>query len=145
MPGTKVIKQKPVEATRNTIERPSRVKERVSKGKEKEIKVSNVCKNRAASCPRCPPQRQQQRGRCVNTGTNTGAYTGAASRTNCARRTRSTSTAPRHTGNLPKASPDCRRGNPAAISLKNRDTSTGGPVQREHRSPRAEAKYANQR
>ncbi|XP_053198783.1 uncharacterized protein zgc:194621 [Scomber japonicus] len=145
MPGTKVIKPKPVEATRKSIERAKPVKERETKGAENERKVPAVRKSRAASCPRCPPQQQQQqqqqqRGRLGATG---------ASRTNCARRARSSSTAPRLTGTGPKANPDCRKGSSsvshaAAVSLKSGEASSGCPVQREPRSLRAEAKYANQ-
>ncbi|CAK6973081.1 uncharacterized protein zgc:194621 [Scomber scombrus] len=159
MPGTKVIKAKPVEVTRRSIERVKPVKERETKGAENERKgaenerkgaenerkVPAVRKNRAASCSRCPPQ--QQRGRLGVTGATLATL---ASRTNCDRRVRSSSTAPRLTGNWPKANPDCRKGSSsvnhaAAVSLKSGEASSGCPVQREQRSLRAaEAKYANQ-
>lgn len=137
MPSTKVIKPKPVEATRKTFEKTKPVKVKAS---ESELKVPAVRKSRASSCPRCP-----QRDRCDRT---TAGAQGATSKTSCERRTRSNSTAPKLTENWPKTNPDCRRTSScvkhAAVSPKCREP-TACPVQRDQRSIRAEAKYASQR
>ncbi|XP_045898000.1 uncharacterized protein zgc:194621, partial [Micropterus dolomieu] len=134
MPATQVIKQKPVEATRKTLEKPKPVKVRAVNGTENELKVPAVRKSRASSCPRCP----QRDSRCER---STGAQR-AAVKTSCERRARSSSTA-----NCPKTNPDCRR---ATNSLKHAavypkcQEMAAGPGPREQRGVRAETKHASQ-
>ncbi|XP_042255468.1 uncharacterized protein zgc:194621 isoform X1 [Thunnus maccoyii] len=139
MPETKVIKPKPVEATRKTIEKTKPVKVRATNGAESDLRVPAVRKSRAASCPRFP-----QRGRCT---TGAAGAQGAASKTNCERRARSSSTAPRLTSNWPRTNPDYRKAstsvNHAAGNPKCREMS-GCPGQREQRAVRAEAKHVSQ-
>ncbi|KAF3703826.1 Epithelial-stromal interaction protein 1 [Channa argus] len=136
MPATKVIKPKPVEATRNSTEKIKTVK---AKAAETEPRVPAVRKSRASSCTRCP-----HRDRCDRT---TAGAQGAASKTSCDRRARSNSTAPRASDNGPKTNPDYRRATSsvkhAAANPKGRET-TACPGQRDQRSIRAEEKYASQ-
>ncbi|XP_005948666.1 uncharacterized protein zgc:194621 [Haplochromis burtoni] len=120
MPGTKVIKPKPVDTTRKTQERPKAAKEAQS-----ELRVPAVRKSRASSCPRNPQPERCQR--------PTGGPQGSPSKPGSERRTRSTSTAPKPPQNCSKANRDCRRANDAAVEPK---------YQREERTVRAEAKYA---
>ncbi|XP_068998278.1 uncharacterized protein [Embiotoca jacksoni] len=123
MPETKVIKSKPVEATRKTLQRPKPVKVKAARGAESSLKVPAVRKGRASSCPRCP-----QSGRCESA--TTGAK-GPASQTGCERRARSSSITPKPTENGTKTNPQCRY-------------ETAVPAQKEQRSVRAEGRYAIQ-
>ncbi|XP_059183000.1 uncharacterized protein zgc:194621 [Centropristis striata] len=105
MPTTKVIKSNPVEATRKPAERTGPVKGRTGPGAQSRLTVPAVRKSRASSCPRCPtPQWERCEGR-----------TGARS---TARRSRSTSTAPKTTVVRSRTNPDCGR---ATVNPKNRD------------------------
>lgn len=119
MPGTKVIKPKPVDTTRKTQERPKAAKESQSG-----LRVPAVRKSRASSCPRNPQPERCQR--------PAGGAQGSPSKPGSERRTRSTSTAPKPPQNCSKANRDCRRANHAAVEPK---------YQREQRAVRAEAKY----
>uniref|UniRef100_A0A3P9C6B0 Uncharacterized LOC101485622 n=1 Tax=Maylandia zebra TaxID=106582 RepID=A0A3P9C6B0_9CICH len=87
MPGTKVIKPKPVDTTRKTQERPKAAKEAQS-----ELRVPAVRKSRASSCPRNPQPERCQR--------PTGGPQGSPSKPGSERRTRSTSTAPKPPQNV---------------------------------------------
>ncbi|XP_039983507.1 uncharacterized protein zgc:194621 [Xiphias gladius] len=141
MPGTKVVKTKPLEATGKPAERPKPVKIKAANGAESEPKAPAVRKGRASSCPRCPP-----RDRCERAAAS-GAQV-PASKARCDRRARSSSAAPKPTAHWPRANPDRRRATGpwkhAADNQKCRDTSAR-PGQREQRGVRAEAKYASQR
>lgn len=134
MPTTKVIKPKPVEATRKPLEKPKPVK---VKAAQSELKAPAVRKSRASSCPRCPQRDWSDR-------TTAGAQ-GSTCKTSCERRIRSNSTAPKLTENLPKTNPDYRRATSsvkhAAVNSKCRVC----PGQRDQPSIRAEAKYTSQR
>lgn len=137
MPTTKVIKPKPVEATRKTLEKTKPVK---VKAAQSELKVPAVRNSRASSCPRCPQRDRSDR-------TTAGAQ-GSTPKTSCERRIRSNSTAPKLTENCPKTKPDYERASSfvkhAAVNSKCREA-TACPGQRDQRSIRAEAKYASQR
>ncbi|XP_035510120.1 uncharacterized protein zgc:194621 [Morone saxatilis] len=126
MPATKVIKQKPVEAPRKTLEKPKPVKVRAVTGAESDLRVPAVRKSRASSCPRCP-----QRGDRSET------------------RTRSSSIAPKVTSHWPRTNPDHRKGtnsvkHAAAAHPECREMMTACPGPREQRGGRAEAKHASQ-
>uniref|UniRef100_A0A3Q4GSU8 Epithelial-stromal interaction protein 1-like n=1 Tax=Neolamprologus brichardi TaxID=32507 RepID=A0A3Q4GSU8_NEOBR len=105
MPGTKVIKPKPVDTTRKPQERPKAAKEAQS-----ELRVPAVRKSRASSCPRNPQPERCQR--------PTGGPQGSPSKPGSERRTRSTSTAPKPPQNCSTANRDCRRANHAAVEPK---------------------------
>ncbi|KAK2814356.1 hypothetical protein Q5P01_000585 [Channa striata] len=130
MPATKVIKPKPVEPTRNAMEKTKMVKGRAAEG---ELRVPAVRKGRASSCPRCPQRDRSDR-------TSAGA-----SKTSSDRRTRSNSTAPRAPETCPRTDP--RRATSSAkqagANPKCPET-TPCPGQREPRSIRAEARNPSQ-
>ncbi|KAL6097538.1 uncharacterized protein ACO6RY_13059 [Pungitius sinensis] len=137
MQATKVIKSKPVEAPRKTLERskPSTVPPKVPPvdAARRELKVPAVRKSRAESCPRCPP-RDRREG-------HPGPH-GTASKPGCERRSRSRSSAPTTT-----ADRDHRRGTscsarPAAVAPKCREMSAGPGQRGEPRGVRAEARRA---
>nr|XP_046227206.1 uncharacterized protein zgc:194621 isoform X2 [Scatophagus argus] len=138
MPATKVIKTKPVEASRKTLEKTKPVKVRAAHEAQSELQVPAVRKSRASSCPRCP-----QRDVCER---STGAQR-TAFKTSCERRARSSSTVSKTTENCPRANPDHRR---ATSCVKHAAANpkcpqiTACPGQSERRSVRAETKHASQ-
>ncbi|XP_018534688.1 uncharacterized protein zgc:194621 [Lates calcarifer] len=134
MPATKVIKPKPVEATKRAVEKSKPVKAKAVNRGESELGVPTVRKGRASSCPRCP-----QRDRCEGA---------SASKPSCERRARAASAAPKPTAHWARTNPDYRGPtstlkHPAVVNPKCRETTTC-PGQREQRSVRAETKYASQ-
>jgi len=124
MPSTKVIKSKPVEATKKTLDKTKPVKVKATSGAESELEVPAVRKSRASSCPR---YLQQQQGRCERT---VAGVQGLASKPGCERRARSTSIAPKLTEKAHKTNPDHRRASISvrhtAVYRKCRDTSVFG-------------------
>lgn len=123
MPTTKVIKPKPVEATRKTCEKAKPVK---VKAVESELRAAAVRKGRASSCPRCP-----QRDRGYRTGAQ-----GTNSKTICEGRVRSISAAPK---------PPERVDHRASCTVKHAGAKTTDcPVQKDQRSTRpSDTKYAS--
>ncbi|XP_077952345.1 uncharacterized protein LOC144390114 [Gasterosteus aculeatus] len=120
MQATKVIKSKPVEATRKTPERSKPSKVPPVNAARRELKVPAVRKSRAESCPRCPPRDRRE---------GLPGPRGTALKPSCARRSRSRSTAP-----TTAADPDHRRVTScpvrhAAVTPKCREMSAG-PGQR---------------
>ncbi|XP_070784631.1 epithelial-stromal interaction protein 1 [Enoplosus armatus] len=62
MPATKVIKSKPVEASRKTLEQTKPAKVRALNGAGNGLKAPAVRNSRASSCPRCPQRDRCERG-----------------------------------------------------------------------------------
>ncbi|XP_037311171.2 uncharacterized protein zgc:194621 [Pungitius pungitius] len=128
MQATKVIKSKPVEAPRKTLERSKPPKVPPVDAARRELKVPAVRRSRAESCPRCPPREGHP-----------GPH-GTASKPGCERRSRSS--APTTT-----ADRDHRRGTscsarPAAVAPKCREMSAGPGQRGELRGVRTEARRA---
>ncbi|KAM4534495.1 uncharacterized protein PAE49_022682 [Odontesthes bonariensis] len=144
MPSTKVIKPKPVEATKKTLVKTKPVKVIATSGAGSELEVPAVRQSRASSCPRYLQQQQQQQGRCER---SIAGVRGLASKPGCERRVRSTSTAPKLTEKDPRTNPDHRRATSSvrqtAVNPKCRDT-TVFASQRELRGARAETRYTIQ-
>ncbi|XP_075936638.1 uncharacterized protein LOC142937541 [Anarhichas minor] len=137
MQATKVIKSKPVEATRKTLEgtKPVTVRPPV-KGARNELRVPVVRKSRAASCPRCP-----QRDRCEG---NAGALQGAALKPSCESRSRSRSTAPKTTTNRDYRRATSSSVQRAAVTPKGREMSACPGQRGEGQGVRAEMTRASE-
>ncbi|XP_031706256.1 uncharacterized protein LOC116385169 [Anarrhichthys ocellatus] len=131
MQATQVIKSKPVEATRKTLEgtKPVMVRPPV-KGARNELRVPVVRKSRAASCPRCP-----QRDRCEG---NT------ALKPSCESRSRSRSTAPKTTTNRDYRRATSSSVQRAAVTPKGREMSACPGQRGEQQGVRAETTRASE-
>lgn len=145
MPSTKVLKPKPVEATRKTLENRKPARTRAASRTETELRVLAARKSRASSCPRYVQQQQQQQQRGRGQRAPSGEP-GAASSSGCARRTQSS--APKVTETGTRTDPDRRRvtssSRQAAVSAKCADA-TACAAPRAQRGVRTEAKFAIQR
>uniref|UniRef100_A0A8C7WNA3 Epithelial-stromal interaction protein 1 n=1 Tax=Oryzias sinensis TaxID=183150 RepID=A0A8C7WNA3_9TELE len=124
MPSTKVIKAKPVEATKKSIDKhkPGRATE--AGAEDSKPKAATVRKNRASSCPRSA--QQLPRGR-----SDKAADRREEVRPSCERRTRST--APKPTENGSRTNPDTRR---ATSSVRQGAATSACPRQKEQKGVR---------
>ncbi|XP_068565630.1 epithelial-stromal interaction protein 1 [Cebidichthys violaceus] len=138
MHSTKVIKSKPVEAKRKTLEGTGPVKVRPVNGARSELRVPAVRKSRAASSPRCP-----QRDRCEGI---TGALQGATLKPSCERRSRSRSrsTAPKTTTNRDYRRATSSSMKRAAVTPKGREMSACPGQRGEQQGVRAETTRASE-
>ncbi|XP_008296837.1 epithelial-stromal interaction protein 1 [Stegastes partitus] len=119
MPTTKLIKPKPVEATKKSPDGRKPGRPGAAGGAESHLKVAAVRKSRASSCPRNEKTK-------TGTSTSTGLQ-GSSSGT----RTRSSSTAPRGTEKSPRATRDCRG---ASSAVRHREAAAAAAAaQREQR------------
>ncbi|AWP21103.1 Hypothetical protein SMAX5B_009692 [Scophthalmus maximus] len=134
MPSTKVIKTKPVEATRKPVDRTTPATTEAASGANGAVR-----KSRASSCPRCP----QQRGRCAGRGAPGTSCEGRARARSVSRWPRAQPDYRRATGSSKHDNPQWRRGTSGCPAGERGPRGPGGP--RGPRSVRAESQCAIQR